>query len=191
MNSTNIQEQETMADLSQAIGSLASRLPGRLGVIVRYLPDGPEACDHADDLFPAASVIKIPIMVEVYRQAASGDLMLDEPLPLLADEVTDGSGLLQYLHRGLDLTVADAVELIIAISDNTATNLLLRRSACSRSTTRSGGWGWPKPRRQGRFAKQTPARLWSSARAPRRVRWRRCWPASPAAHSSALRHRPR
>ena len=81
----------------------------------------------ADDLFPAASVIKVPIMVEVYRQAEAGLLALDDPLPVLAEE--DGRRLRhpQYLHTGLQLTVADAVELMIVVSDNTATNLLLRR----------------------------------------------------------------
>ncbi|MDB5058674.1 MAG: peptidase D-alanyl-D-alanine carboxypeptidase 1 [Chloroflexi bacterium] len=113
--------------LEQAIAELAGTLPGRLGVNVRFLPGDLEVSFHADDLFPSASVIKIPIMVEAYRQAANGTLSLGELLPLLQEEVTDGSGLLQYMHVGLQLTVTDAVELMIAISDNTATNLLLRR----------------------------------------------------------------
>lgn len=113
--------------LEEGIAAIAADLPGRLGVTVRYLHEEIEVGYAADDLFPTASVIKIPIMVEVYRQAAAGMLALDEPLPLRDDEVADGSGLLQYLHVGLPLTVADALELMIAISDNTATNLLLRR----------------------------------------------------------------
>jgi beta-lactamase class A len=124
-------------------------MPGRLGVHVRFLSGDLEVSFHADELFPSASVIKIPIMVEAYRQAAVGSLSLDELLPVLQDEVTDGSGLLQYLHVGLQLTIADAVELMIAISDNTATNLLLRRLGAASvndtmrqlglAQTRSGG----------------------------------------------------
>jgi beta-lactamase class A len=55
-----------------------------------------------------------------------GLLSLADPLPVIAEEVTDGSGVLKYLHTGLPLTVADAIELMIIVSDNTATNLLLR-----------------------------------------------------------------
>lgn len=116
-----------VAALDEDIAAIATGLPGQLGVTIRYLHEEIEIGHAADDLFPTASVIKIPIMVEVYRQAAAGMLSLNDPLPVLAEEITDGSGLLQYLHVGLPLTVADALELMIAISDNTATNLLIRR----------------------------------------------------------------
>jgi beta-lactamase class A len=120
------QMREEMEALRQRIAAVATGLPGRLGVVVRYLHDDMEAGVNADDLFPAASIIKIPIMVETHRQVAAGLLELDAPLPVIAEEVTDGSGVLKYLHTGLPLTVADAVELMIIVSDNTATNLLLR-----------------------------------------------------------------
>ncbi len=118
---------DEMEALRQRIAAIAADLPGRLGVLVRYPHDDVEVGFAADDLFPAASVIKIPIMVETYRQVAAESLTLDEPLPVIAEERTDGSGVLKYLHTGLSLTVADAVELMIIVSDNTATNLLLRR----------------------------------------------------------------
>jgi beta-lactamase class A len=118
---------DEMEALRQGIGAVAADLPGRLGVLVRYPHEDVEVGFAADDLFPAASVIKIPIMAETYRQAAAGLLALDDPLPVIAEERTDGSGVLKYLHTGLPLTIADAVELMIIVSDNTATNLLLRR----------------------------------------------------------------
>lgn len=118
---------EEMDALRRGIAAIAADLPGRLGVCVRYPHDDVGVGLAADDLFPAASVIKIPIMVETYRQAAAGLLSLDDPLPVLAEELADGSGVLRYLHPGLPLTVADAVELMIIVSDNTATNLLIRR----------------------------------------------------------------
>ena len=119
---------EEMEALRQRIAAVAADLPGRLGVQVRYVHDDVEAGLNADDLFPAASVIKIPIMVETYRQAAARLLSLDDLLPVIPEERTDGSGVLKYLHAGLSLTVADAIELMIIVSDNTATNLLLRRA---------------------------------------------------------------
>src|SRR5262249_42931725 len=72
----------------ERIAAIAGALPGRRGVSIRYLDQDREGGAAADDLFPAASVIKIPIMVEAYRQAAAGLLSLDEPLPVLLEEVT-------------------------------------------------------------------------------------------------------
>lgn len=98
-----------------------------MGVLVR-LPDlDVEVGYNAADLFYAASVIKVPVMVEVFRQIEEGAVALDESLPVLAEELSGGSGILQYLHLGLPVTVRDALELMIVVSDNTATNLLLRR----------------------------------------------------------------
>lgn len=113
--------------LSTAIEEVARDLPGRLGVAVRFLEDAAEVVHAADELFPAASVIKLAIMGAVYRQAANGAVRLDEPVELLPEEIVDGSGVLQHLRPGLSLTLADAVELMIIVSDNTATNLVLRR----------------------------------------------------------------
>ena len=118
---------EEMGALHGRIAAVAAGLPGRLGVQIRYLDEDGQVGFAEDDLFPAASVIKVAIMAEAYRQAEAGLLSLGDPLPVLAEEVADGSGVLKYLHPGLPLTVADAVELMIIVSDNTATNLLVRR----------------------------------------------------------------
>ncbi len=71
--------------LRERIAAVAADLPGRLGVSIHYLDVHAEVRVASDDLFPAASVIKIPIMVEAYRQAAAGLLPLDEPLPVLPE----------------------------------------------------------------------------------------------------------
>ncbi len=113
--------------LRDGIVAVGQSLPGRLGVLIR-LPDlDVEVGYNAADLFYTASVIKVPIMVEVFRQIEDGLLTLDETVPVLSEELSGGSGILQFLHLGLPLTVRDAVELMIIVSDNTATNLLLRR----------------------------------------------------------------
>jgi beta-lactamase class A len=54
-----------------------------------------------------------------------GTIRLDDPLTMIARDRVGGSGVLQHLHSGLELTVEDAARLMIVISDNTATNLLL------------------------------------------------------------------
>jgi beta-lactamase class A len=141
--------QEELEALRQRIASVAEDLPGRLGVLVRYLDDDLEVAFAADDLFPTASVIKVPIMVEVYRQAAAGLLALDDPIPVLAEERTDGSGILKYLHADLQLTIADAVELMIIVSDNTATNLVLRRVGIDAVNSTMDNLGFSRTRTAG------------------------------------------
>lgn len=143
--------------LAQGIGEVAAALPGRLGVTVRFLDHGLETGLNEHERFPTASVIKVPIMVEVYRQVEAGDVRLDEPLPVLAEEISAGSGILQYLHVGLELTVADAIELMIDISDNTATNLLLRRVGVDNVNATMERMGLSHTRSSGHIGRHNPA----------------------------------
>jgi beta-lactamase class A len=72
-------------------------------------------------------VVKIPLMVEVYRRVDEGALRLDETHTLTEADRADGSGVLLHLHKGLPVSIEDLVYLTMSISDNTATNLLIRR----------------------------------------------------------------
>ena len=112
-------------DLAASLAALAAQFPGTLGVAIRYLPDGPEVTFNADGLFPTASVIKVPILVEVFAQAAAGILDLHGRIPLGDRDKIEGSGVLQYLQPGLMPTVRDLAELMIIVSDNTATGMLI------------------------------------------------------------------
>jgi beta-lactamase class A len=77
--------------------------------------------------FRAASTVKIPLMIEVMRGVDRGDWALSDRQTVGAADKARGSGVLTQLHDGLDVTVADLLYLTISISDNTATNLLIRR----------------------------------------------------------------
>jgi len=83
---------------------------------------------NGDRRFRAASTIKVPIMIEAYRQIDRGTLTLDDLSSLRDEDRTPGSGVLSRLHAGLELTLADLIYLMIAVSDNTATNLVLDRT---------------------------------------------------------------
>lgn len=74
-----------------------------------------------------ASAIKVAVMAELYNQAAAGRLDLSERLTLRAADVVGGSGVLHCFQPGLTLTLADLCELMMAVSDNTATNLIIDR----------------------------------------------------------------
>ena len=82
---------------------------------------------HGDRRFRAVSTIKVPIMIEAYRQIEQGALSLDDRHELRDEDRIPGSGVLGHLHAGLDLTLADLLYLMIAVSDNSATNLIIDR----------------------------------------------------------------
>jgi beta-lactamase class A len=98
---------------------------GVMGLSARNLLTGEEINVDADRRFPTASTIKTAIMLEVYHQVADGRLRMDTPIALREADKVGGSGILNGLHDGLPLTVADQVHLMIALSDNTATNMLV------------------------------------------------------------------
>lgn len=97
---------------------------------------------QAERSYYPASVIKLPIMVSVYRAAAQGWLRLDEEIPLSPDDLVGGAGILQDLTPGIRLPVRDLVTLMIVLSDNTATNMLLTRLGTPfvNETCRFYGW---------------------------------------------------
>jgi beta-lactamase class A len=90
-------------------------------------PDGASFSHRGDDLFLSASTIKIAIMITLFRAIDRGDASLDDRYVLRADDKVPGSGVLQQLHAGIELTLRDVVYLMISISDNPATNILIDR----------------------------------------------------------------
>jgi beta-lactamase class A len=112
-----------------AVEALAHDAEGTGGVVGAAIhgPEGEIFSRHGDRRFRAASTIKVPIMIEAYRQIDSGVLALDDQYSLRDEDRIPGSGVLSHLHAGLQLTLADLLFLMIAVSDNTATNLVLDR----------------------------------------------------------------
>lgn len=88
-------------------------------------PDSAEWSHLGDELFPAASTVKIGIMVEIYRKIDRGELALDDVHTLGREEKAPGSGVLSQMHAGLQLSLGDLLFLMMSISDNTATNILI------------------------------------------------------------------
>lgn len=82
---------------------------------------------HASEQCPAASIIKLLIAWEAHRQAETGALTLDEAVPVPPQQAVGGTGVLHLLSPGAALTWRDLVALMLAVSDNTATNLLIDR----------------------------------------------------------------
>lgn len=115
------------AALRRTLDSLADAHHGILGYSVIDLETGARLGRRGDETFPTASLIKVSILVTVFDLVAKGQLSLDDPITLLKIDQVGGSGVSQYFHNGTILTVRDAAYLMMTISDNTATNLLLDR----------------------------------------------------------------
>lgn len=113
--------------LRQTLDSIADAHHGVVGYAVRNLDTGEALSRRADETFPTASLIKVAVLVTVYDLVAKGDLSLSDPLTVLKIDQVGGSGVLQFVHSGLGITVGDAAWLMSTLSDNTATNLLLDR----------------------------------------------------------------
>lgn len=112
------------------LGTIAQvATPGvRVAVAVRLIGaghDGLACAFHAGEIFPAASTIKTAILIALYREVDAGRLDLHDVHPVDAASKTPGSGVLAWLRDDLPLTLADLAALMIAVSDNTASNLLL------------------------------------------------------------------
>jgi beta-lactamase class A len=115
------------AALRHKLDSIADAHHGVVGYSVIDIDNGVRMSRRGDETFSTASLIKVPILVTVYDLVARGQLSLTDPLSVLKIDQVPGSGIIQYLHNGVTLTVQDAAWLMTIISDNTATNLLLDR----------------------------------------------------------------
>jgi beta-lactamase class A len=113
--------------LQDRIADLCASFPGIAGVSARNLTTGETVGVNDDTSFPAASMIKIVILYELVRRCAGGLDHWDNRLVLRDPDRVRGSGLLVDFDNGAALTMKDLAVLMMAISDNTATNMLIDR----------------------------------------------------------------
>ena len=103
-------------------------IPGKLAVYCKNLVTG-EILDYNGDIpMMAASVIKIPVLIETFRQIQAGMLKKDQLYVLEEGDKLPSCGCLNRMHAGLNLTVQDLYNLMIILSDNTAANILINGS---------------------------------------------------------------
>ena len=106
---------------------LAAETGGTVGIAATQLSTGRHIGYHEDELFPTASVMKLPLLVTLYEDAQAGRIDLAERVVYREETRVAGSGVLQYLDAGLAPTLRDLAVLMMTVSDNTATDLLLDR----------------------------------------------------------------
>jgi beta-lactamase class A len=112
--------------IQQSIERLEAELGGRVGVAALDLASGAQVLFRSDDLFPLASVFKVPLMVALLRAVDGGSVRLDERLELTERVKSPGSTLV-HCDPGLTPTLHDLLYLTITLSDNTASDILWRR----------------------------------------------------------------
>ncbi|HVX29834.1 MAG TPA: serine hydrolase [Nitrolancea sp.] len=100
----------------------------RFGTIgVSLIGPAGETWEHwGERKFRAASTVKIGVMVEVYRQIDAGRLTLSDLYRMQESDRAQGSGVLRHLREGIELSLADLLYLMMSISDNVATNILIQ-----------------------------------------------------------------
>jgi beta-lactamase class A len=134
-------------DLEARLAPLVKAHKGRVAIAVKHLDTGEGYYLHADEVMPTASLIKLPVMVEVYQQVAEGKVKLTDMVTLHDADKVPGSGILTYhFSDGATFPLRDAVRLMIAYSDNTATNLILDRIGIPSTSKRMAAWGLPNTR---------------------------------------------
>ena len=99
--------------------------PGIFGVAIENLISREITLVNGELKFPTASTIKVPIMVEVFQQIDQGKLSLDDTFIIREEDKVGGSGTLQNKTGDIPITLGEALELMISISDNTASNVCI------------------------------------------------------------------
>lgn len=117
----------SLSKLRHRIMEIERKSGGTLGLVVRAVRTNEEITFNEDEIFPAASTIKIPILVEAFRQVIEGHLSLDEQMVLTEEDKVGGMGILKELTAGLKLPFIDILTLMIIISDNVAANMAITR----------------------------------------------------------------
>src|SRR3954447_26720363 len=80
--------------LAGRLDKLAAGHKGKVAIALKHLGCGETYFHNADDVMPTASLIKLPVMAEVYSQAEAGKVKLDDMLTLTKEEMVPGSGIL-------------------------------------------------------------------------------------------------
>jgi beta-lactamase class A len=110
---------------AEKITTALEKSPGKVSCWAKNLLTGEEVAYHPTEKLLAASVIKIPILVECFAQMEEKRIDRHTLFTIHAADKMPSCGALNYMHDGLVVTLEDLYTLMIILSDNTATNLLI------------------------------------------------------------------
>lgn len=118
--------------LESTVRARLDSLPAQSSFYAKDLTTGREIAIRADVPMNTASVIKLPVLVQAFRDADAGRLALDERYTIRPEDLRRGTGLLQTFAPGLQPTFRDLVTQMIITSDNTATDIMIGRVGLAR-----------------------------------------------------------
>jgi beta-lactamase class A len=150
-------EEALFEKLRVRIAEVETRLDGVLGVAIKDLATGRTLQIRGDVRFPQASSIKLALIYELYQQAEAGKLDL-HALRALPDVRAGGSGVLPLLSTKAQLTVRDLAVLMMSLSDNAATNILIDEVTMPAVNARMDALGLPQTRLRRRMIDLAAAR---------------------------------
>jgi beta-lactamase class A len=130
-----------LALLQQTLRTAAATAPGFAAYAVRDLATGYTSGYNMNAIMPAASTIKVPIMVEVFKQMAAGNFDLNRRVELLPGDRDWGSGDICNSPIGSTFPVSTLLAQMITVSDNTAANMLIRLVGRRKINTTMAGLG--------------------------------------------------
>lgn len=114
--------------LRQKLEQISSGVSADWGIYVKSLDTGEEIAINADKAMDTMSTIKIPLMVDVYRQVDAGKINTADRIVMKTADKRFGTGVLRTLDPGLNLSFRDALELMIIQSDNSGTDMAFARA---------------------------------------------------------------
>ena len=135
------------ADLNESLKPLIESHAGDVAVCIRHLETSEQFVWRGDEIQPTASLIKMPVMVAAYRMVDRKELDLAKMIALEEADKVPGSGILTtHFSSGLQLSLRDAIRLMIRYSDNTATNLVVDEIGLPTTAATMETLGFPQTR---------------------------------------------
>lgn len=113
--------------MKKKILAMLREVPGKIGFYYKNLVTGEQWELNPALPLLAASVIKIPVLAEVFMQLEAGTASKNEIYEVKEQDKLSSCGALHYMHTGLSVTLTDLYTLMIILSDNTATNILIKK----------------------------------------------------------------
>jgi beta-lactamase class A len=120
-------QQAALNRLRTNIEQIAKSVDTNWGIYVKCIETGEEVTLNADRVMDTMSVIKLPLMVEAFRQIEAGKFSLSDRYSLRGSDKRPGTGVLRRLDDGGSLTIKDLLTLMIVVSDNTATDVIFEK----------------------------------------------------------------
>ncbi len=122
--SESLKTQKDTEDTENKINDVIRNLQGSYGVYVYNLTSRHQYGLNQDEIFPAASLIKLPVILSLYQEAEAGRIDLETEHLLKAEDKQTGAGVIQYKPMGTKYTYRELAQLMGRYSDNTAFNVI-------------------------------------------------------------------